>query len=168
MHKLKKLISACVLTLTAALLGGCQTTSKVQDLVYVNNFFKVTVPAGWRVVSSDGPDLPARLTLQSNDYQAYVTLRVMHTDMTAGELCNMAAKGFVSNGAELQLGPEVRFGTCIIQADAAAHPAVLWLRVYEDGSLYAINFTGEQEKVNEVLSRIEGDDRLMQLFVMPL
>lgn len=183
---MKKLISACVLTAAAALIGGCQTASEApqstsaiqptqpaagsggQEPVYVNNFFKATVPAGWRVVSSDGPGMPARLTLQSNDYQAYITIRVTRSDLGVDELCRLAAKGFTANGAEIVQGPEVRFGTCTIRAETSTHPSVLWLRTYEGGSVYAVNFTGEQEKVNEVLSRLEGNDRLMQLFVMPL
>lgn len=187
---MRKIITAAALAAMAALAGGCQSAvedstasgaaaapapaveqkgqSSAPESIYINNFFKVAVPADWKVVSSDGPDIPAFITLQSKDYQAYVTIRVSRSDLSVDELCQLAAKGFVANGADIVQGPEVKYGTCIIKADAVSRPSVLWLRSYEDGTIYAINFTGEQEKVNEILGRLEGNERMMQLLVMPL
>lgn len=188
---MRKMITAAALAALAALAGGCQSavedstaaapaaaTAPVQtaqtehnqgtESIYINNFFKVAVPADWKVVSSDGPDIPAFITLQSKDYQAYITIRVSRSDLSVDELCQLAAKGFVANGADIVQGPEVKYGTCVIKADAVSRPSVLWLRSYDDGTIYAINFTGEQEKVNEILGRLEGNERMMQLLVMPL
>lgn len=138
------------------------------ETVYQNYFFKAAIPSTWQVLSSDGPDIPAFITVQSKDHQATVTIRVSRSDLNVQDLCQLAAKGFVANGADIIQGPEVQFGTCIIKSNGAQRPTTLWLRAYEDHSVYAINFTGPQDKVNEILGRLQGNERMMQLLIMPL
>lgn len=136
---------------------------------YRNNFFSMGIPDNWNVVSSDGPDIPAFVSVRAKDHSAEVTVRVSRSDLNVQQLCELAARGFVVNGGNIVQGPEVQYGTCIIRSDDAGIPTQLWLRAYpEDHSVYAINFTGEQDKVNEVLMHLTGDDRLMQLLVRPL
>ncbi len=149
-----------------------QEATTVEDVVpttlYSNYFFQVAVPDNWEVVSSDGPDIPAFLSVQRKDHQALVTLKVSRSDLNIDELCQLAAKGFVVNSADIVRGPEVNYGTCIIQSDTLGKKAAFWARRYDDGSVYAINFEGELEIVNEILGRAQGDEKFMSLFIMPL
>ncbi len=136
--------------------------------IYQNHFFKVAIPDNWQVISTDGPDVPAFVTAVSKDHQALVTIRVSRSDLDVNGLCQLAAKGFVANGADIVQGPEVQYGTCVIKSDEVNRPTTLWLRAYEDHSVYAINFTGPMEKVNEILGRLEGNEKMMQLLISPL
>lgn len=136
--------------------------------IYANHFFRVGIPQGWQVLSTDGPDVPAFVTVSSQDHQALVTIRVSRSDLNTAELCQLAAKGFVANGADIVQGPEVSYGTCIIRSDDLGRPTTLWLRAYDDKTVYAINFTGAMNKVNEILGRLEGNEKMMQLLIMPL
>lgn len=136
--------------------------------IYANYFFKASIPDNWTVISSDGPDIPAFISVQKKDRSALVTVKVSRTDLEIDELCQLAAKGFVVNSADIVRGPEVQYGTCIIQSDTLGKKAGFWARRYEDKSVYAINFEGDLEAVGEILGRMEGNEKFMQLFVMPL
>ncbi len=137
-------------------------------LTYANHFFKASIPDDWMVISSDGPDIPAFISVQKKDHSALVTVKVSRTDLEIDELCQLAAKGFVVNSADIVLGPAVQYGTCIINSDALGKKAGFRARRYEDKSVYAINFEGDLEAVSKLLSRMEGNEKFMQLFVMPL
>ena len=182
---IKKLWHFALSGITALVVVGCQSSANSpqtpagnlpaasapatqQVQIYANHFFKVGVPANWQVLSTDGPDVPAFVTVSSKDHQALVTIRVSRSDLNTAELCQLAAKGFVANGADIVRGPEVSYGTCIIRSNHLGKPTTLWLRAYEDRTVYAINFTGPMDKVNEILGRLEGNDKMMRLLVMPL
>ena len=56
-----------------------------------------------------------------------------------------------------------------ISADENSDNATLWLRKYDDDkSVYSIYFEGDVDHVNEVLSTLEGNEKMMNLLVMPL
>ena len=136
---------------------------------FVTDYFKVAVPETWKVVSYDGPEIPTYVSLKRKDSSALITIRIVKSDKDVEELCQDVAKKFEAQSRDIVLGPEVYYGTCTISADENSDNATLWLRKYDDDkSVYSIYFEGDVDHVNEVLSTLEGNEKMMNLLVMPL
>lgn len=189
---MKKTVAS--LTMSLAFIAGCttaniadvnktqqndsmsQTKVKVPEVTktqtissyFITNYFKIAVPSSWTVVSYDGPEMPTHVSLKANDSSALITIRIAQSKKDIDSLCQEAAKRFVADSKDIVLGPEINYGTCSISADAESNNATLWQRKYDDNSVYSIYFEGDIDKVNEVLQTLEGNEKMMNLLVMPL
>lgn len=134
-----------------------------------NDYFQISYGDSWKLISQEGPHAPAFISLQKNDFSTTVTIRVSKNGQSIDELCKSATKVFMSQDATFTDGPKVEHGTCTIKSDNGEKQHTLWMRVYNDvGLVYSINFEGIPAVANQVLSTLQGDERMMQLLVMPL
>ncbi len=137
---------------------------------YRTDYFALGIPEGWKVLSfSDHPN-NTHISVEKFDHSALVTIRVdKAVYKSIDDTCRNAQNGFEANGLVLTKGPEVSYGTCIIEGKENTKDVSLWLRQYEDDrSVYSITFTGSLDVVGEVLSYLVGNEKMMQLMVRPL
>lgn len=142
--------------------------SDTQITTFQNDFFKVDIPSNWEIFSSEGPHMPSHVSLVRKDGSALITLGVARSSRTIEDTCNLVANNLVNDSKNLLEKPEVQFGTCIVQAKENGIHKEMWMRSYEDKSLYSIYFEGELSIVDEILSSLQGNEEMMSLLVRPI
>lgn len=155
-------------SLLCALALGCTNVDNKNSNTFIGSTFSVTVPDDWQVVAREGDNVPAFITLETLDKSSTVTISTSFSEESIETLCQDSAKEYINEGDDIITGPEVSFGTCNINAQNGSKKGV-WLRKYDDdNSVYKIEFKGDFDKITNLLSNTQGNEKYMSLFVRPI
>lgn len=147
-----------------------QTTTQNIQSYFSTEFFKIGVPENWKVVSYEGPEIPTYVSVEKKESNTVVTISVKHTKDTIDDLCQKIVKKLIGESKDIIAGPVVEFGTCkIVAVDQNDNKSSAWIRKYDDDNTeYSIYFEGSQEEANEVLTTLQGNEKIMSLLIMPV
>lgn len=138
--------------------------------VYKTEYFAIGIPQGWTALSFADDQLASHISVEKDDKSAIVTIRVEKAQRaTIEDTCKLVMAGVEANEITYDNRPGVQNGTCIINGHEGESPVTVWVRQYrDDNSAYSIVFSGEPATVNELLSNLVGNEKLMALMVQPL